>query len=422
MTVHVSEEVAGILGERVVARLRSEDLLAPCVVCLVTVSTASGDDAVVGLVRHLDQDAVRVMHASCGASRVIYSGRASASEPSDDANFWGIVLPSSRGERPILLLQLEGAPRFILESGDGLQPAIGALMGEGWELLRTIGREPELTDRCVAYYDPESGSGRVVDDQGRVIIDGLPGEPAWLALAAGCGEITVLIGYFEAAMEGVVDARRLNTLARNGQIAGTRVKLKREIEKPNPVAAASRSLASLLRIGLAKPARRRGEVAEPGSLMPIHVEPRLTPVLSPGVTPALGMFPMVIFDLQDPDPERAAKTLDTLEGLGLARGPEQSGDFLLRTAPTGWGAMAWPSQLRVVRRDAEGSVQSVFFESLIGAPVDWYKAVLEKKAIGLIVGSGVEDASPPDLHMLIQAGRVIAAGLIALPAVNRGAP
>lgn len=411
MPVEINTDMLGELGQATATRIRSADIDANCFKCGVSVNTRRGDHVAVVLVRYLDVDEIKYSHHKCFTSQVVYAGRAAPSKPSDNIVFWSLILPSHPISRPILLIN----PRFpdlITPQGEVIQPFTGHLVDQGWTFVARLGKTPQSLVDWRVEIDPGSDAGRILTPDGSVFLDSLPKDESWRSLAIQRGSITVLACPIESAIDqGADPIQELRSRAQGGEVIGGNIPVKAIEQQEHPLRTAGRRVAGYLQEAVTRAARRPHEAVDPGALLQFKSEPLIAPALFHAVAPETGLFAIVIVDFQESDLTYAMTLKNALAAQGFLQGPADSPDHLLPTAPRGWAAAVWPSQMMVYAPRGDGSLALVLFEGLAIADHRWYQAVRDKRAMGLLFGNNLGPDMLDDTELMIRSGETVGMGL-----------
>ena len=395
----VSDEVRDLLGTELVDALTHNDPEYRCPVCRVDGNFQHEDTSVL-VQRHPDATRLLMGHATCIGS-VVTDSDDPAPEPStrdeDDDVIAMVSLISDSGKtRPYLFVHTRMPYSYMTEHGDSISPQQAGLLRHGWEPVtgypgkysRARGWRLELDDR---------GRGRVVSDTGDVLLDRLPEETpdAWFNLARRSGLIAVLFGELglTEARTGEDASQLITQACRRGRAIGARVKVTVVDRVPGPGGPSGMSdrteeeirkeVAGTLEAAMRTRADPDGHDhlnrAEP--VVPLPTRPLLHPFL---MEQATRPWPALLVDLNDPDEQRAAQTLQAFVDAGLNR-DRRLGDNMFPLPPAGWSHITWPSQILILAgRDTQGSPRKVLFEPA-AFPHPWLTGLDPSGAIAFIV-------------------------------------
>lgn len=242
-----------------------------------------------------------------------------------------------------------------------------------------------------------------------MLLDRLPeGTPdSWLNLARRSGLISVLFGELGLtdAREGQDASSLISQACRRGRVIGARVKVAvvdrvpgaggRHGTADRSEAEVSREVASTLEAALRTRADPDGRdnLNQAETAIPLPTRPVLNAFLMEQPT---GPWPTLLVDLNDPDEERAAETLQNFVDAGLNRDLE-IGHNMFPMPPEGWGHITWPSQILILAgRDDEGQAKKVLFEPAT-FPHQWLKGVGRSGSIALLIANLRGRDVTPDL-------------------------
>lgn len=396
----ISNDVRDALGEGVVAALPGNDPEYRCTVCRVDGNFHRDDTSVAALVHSDGQRRIALGHASCMDSAVHNDVGPTdlSSRGPDDAVAVAALLSVKGKPRPYLFVHQRMAVTFMTEAGDSLAPAQSALLGQGWHLATQVeGKYP--TARSWRLEIDERGRGRVVDGSGVVLIDRLPEDtpPQWFQMARRASAVTVLFGELGLG-DGVEGERVLQVIhaaCRRGRVVAAQVKVVRVERVAGPVppgaspdpeqteAETAKEVASLLQAALRTKADPNGQ--DPLNQAPEVIALPTRPTLTPFVIPeGREMLPALLVDLDDPDEERGARTLDEFVTAGLYR-DRDLGNNQIPTGPQEWRHVTWPSQILIqAGRNNEGVATKVFFAP-VTLPSDWLEALQRRHLNGVLL-------------------------------------
>lgn len=417
--IHISEEVRKLLGPERVASLIRLGTESICPIDAMPVSTTAGDDMAVIVESYIDEDVIRFAHLGCLESQIVFIGGQSPSGVTDDVTYAAIVLPSL-APRAILILTSDNPERVFTDTGETFSPWTSGLLDLGWEMVRSIGREPISESDWTLTIDSRRDSGEILDSGNNVMLDRLAwSSSVWREIAIASGHITVYSGAFalDRVMKSSNPLIALQRLAKEGEVVAAlaAVKLKNTgapLSWAQSIQEAGMQVADLLHRSAGQTAKGMSAVNPRAFGVALNRVPSLFAV-------RFSDFPILLMDLNETDELGGREVLQELIKSGVPSGPAVGADHLLSNAPKGWSGQVWPGQIRILTKRGNAIPTTALFERFSGSTAGWYKDAARRMAVGLVIGSGVLDGDlEGEFESNIRSGTWIGFGLPILPAIS----
>ncbi|WP_454793801.1 hypothetical protein [Mycolicibacterium lutetiense] len=230
-----SPEVRELLGDDVVRTLRRKTAIYTCVKCDKNGRASRERTHVIVVCSPGRPNFVQFAHARCAPSQIVRLPAGAVRDVADidfseEVVTSQILLPTSEGYLPGLIIDRPSGFRLMYDSGDVEDMWTQLLLRVGWDLVLNIGQPCPQVATTTVELSPD-GAGRVVfDDPDKpgvdplVLADRLPVlEPEWLRAAATTGWVLIFAGTIGSETDESVTEQELAAAVSQGHVVGALV-------------------------------------------------------------------------------------------------------------------------------------------------------------------------------------------------------